>query len=235
MRLDKLLAHSGFGTRKEVKALLKKSVVTVNGKTEKEGKFQVDERNDFIQVLGEPVVYEEFVYFMLHKPKDVISATNDAFHPTVIDLLDPSDQVQEPFPVGRLDIDTEGLLLLTNDGALAHELLSPKKHVPKLYQAWIEGQVDEEDQLAFKEGIELDDGYVCKPSKLIILDKDESFTFVQITIHEGKYHQIKRMFEAVNKKVRYLKRIAMGSLTLDDNLVLGDYRPLTESELKALK
>ena len=231
MRLDKLLAHSGFGTRKEVKALLKKSVVTVNGKIEKNGKLQVDEVSDFIQVLGEPVIYEEFVYFMLHKPKDVISATTDAFHPTVIDLLDPADQVQEPFPVGRLDIDTEGLLILTNDGALAHELLSPKKHVPKIYQAWIEGQVDEENQLAFKKGIELDDGYICKPSDLIILEKDETFTFIQITIHEGKYHQIKRMFEAVNKKVCYLKRIAMGSLILDNNLILGDYRPLTENEL----
>lgn len=131
MRLDKLLSHSGFGTRKEVKNLLKKKGVTVNGEVQKEGKFQIDLEKDRVEVFGEEVSYQEFVYFMLHKPQGVISATTDNLHETVIDLLQPHDQLQEPFPVGRLDIDTEGLLLLTNDGALAHELLSPKNMLTK--------------------------------------------------------------------------------------------------------
>ncbi|SFH74998.1 pseudouridine synthase [Pisciglobus halotolerans] len=237
MRLDKLLAHTGFGTRKEVKALLKKGIVTVNGETEKDGKRQVDEENDRIQVLGEQVQYQEFVYFMLNKPQGVISATTDDFHETVIDLLEPQDQLQEPFPVGRLDIDTEGLLLLTNDGALAHDLLSPKKHVDKLYEAEIIGLVTEEDQKAFQHGIQLDDGYLCKPANLTIIktETEKKRSTVQVTIREGKFHQVKRMFEAVDKKVVYLKRTTMGPLKLDQHLKLGQYRPLTEEEIETLK
>ena len=237
MRLDKLLSHSGFGTRKEVKNLLKKKGVTVNGKVQKEGKFQIDLEKDRVEVFGEEVSYQEFVYFMLHKPQGVISATTDNLHETVIDLLQPHDQLQEPFPVGRLDIDTEGLLLLTNDGALAHELLSPKKHVNKVYEAEIKGVVTKEDVIAFEKGISLDDGYVCKPAVLDIIEtnENEGTSWIRVTIQEGKFHQVKRMFEAVEKEVVYLKRLSMGPLLLDEDLPLGQYRLLTPEEVEQLK
>lgn len=237
MRLDKLLSHSGFGTRKEVKNLLKKKGVTVNGEVQKEGKFQIDLEKDRVEVCGEEVSYQEFVYFMLHKPQGVISATTDNLHETVIDLLQPHDQLQEPFPVGRLDIDTEGLLLLTNDGALAHELLSPKKHVNKVYEAEIKGVVTKEDVIAFEKGISLDDGYVCKPAVLDIIEtnENEGTSWIRVTIQEGKFHQVKRMFEAMGKEVVYLKRLSMGPLILDEELPLGEYRPLTLEEIEQLK
>lgn len=237
MRLDKLLSHSGFGTRKEVKNLLKKKGVTVNGEVQKDGKFQVHLEKDVVEVFGEEVSYQEFVYFMLHKPKGVISATTDNLHETVIDLLQPHDQLQEPFPVGRLDIDTEGLLLLTNDGALAHELLSPKKHVDKVYEAEIKGIVAEEDAAAFKKGITLEDGYICKPAVLEIVETNEieESSWIKVTIQEGKFHQVKRMFEAVEKEVVYLKRLSMGPLLLDEDLPLGEYRPLATEEIEQLK
>lgn len=237
MRLDKLLSHSGFGTRKEVKNLLKKKGVTVNGEVQKESKFQIDLEKDRVEVFGEEVSYQEFIYFMLHKPQGVISATTDNLHETVIDLLQPHDQLQEPFPVGRLDIDTEGLLLLTNDGALAHELLSPKKHVNKVYEAEIKGIVTQEDVIAFEKGISLDDGYVCKPAVLDIIENNENegTSWIRVTIQEGKFHQVKRMFEAVEKEVIYLKRLSMGPLLLDEDLPLGQYRPLTPEEIEQLK
>lgn len=237
MRLDKLLAHSGFGTRKEVKALLKKKAVTVNGEMQKDGKLHVDPETDVVEAYGEIVQYEEFVYFMLHKPQGVISATTDDLHDTVIDLLQPQDQIQEPFPVGRLDIDTEGLLLLTNDGALAHDLLSPKKHVDKIYHAEVSGLVTEADIEAFAKGVTLDDGYQCQPAKLVIkeVSEEEGLSMIQVTIHEGKFHQVKRMFESVDKEVVYLKRLSMGPLKLDSNLALGEYRTLTKYEIQLLK
>ena len=237
LRLDKLLSHTGFGTRKEVKNLLKKKVVTVNGKLQKDGKLQVNPEVDVIAVFGENVHYQEFVYFMLHKPQGVVSATTDNLHETVIDLLQPHDQMQEPFPVGRLDIDTEGLLLLTNDGSLAHELLSPKKHVNKIYQADIQGVVTEEDVAVFLKGVTLDDGYQCKPAKLVVkeTDKTKATSIIEVTIQEGKFHQVKRMFESVGKEVVYLKRLSMGPLHLDEELLLGEYRLLTEDELESLK
>lgn len=237
MRLDKLLSHSGFGTRKEVKSLLKKKNVTVNGEIKKEGKSQIHLEKDVVEVFGEEVSYQEFIYFMLHKPQGVISATTDNLHETVIDLLQPHDQLQEPFPVGRLDIDTEGLLLLTNDGALAHDLLSPKKHVDKVYEAAINGVVTEEDVAIFEKGISLDDGYICKPAILEIVETNEieESSWIRVTIQEGKFHQVKRMFEAVEKEVMYLKRLSMGPLFLDDHLALGEYRPLTNEEVEQLK
>lgn len=237
MRLDKLLSHSGFGTRKEVKSLLKKKSVTVNGEIKKEGKSQIHLEKDVVEVFGEEVSYQEFIYFMLHKPQGVISATTDNLHETVIDLLQPHDQLQEPFPVGRLDIDTEGLLLLTNDGALAHDLLSPKKHVDKVYEAAINGVVTEEDVAIFEKGISLDDGYICKPAILEIVETNEieESSWIRVTIQEGKFHQVKRMFEAVEKEVMYLKRLSMGPLFLDDHLALGEYRPLTNEEVEQLK
>lgn len=237
MRLDKLLANMGFGTRKTVKNVLKAKEVTVNGLVEKDGKTHVNPETDKIEVSGEVIQYQEFMYFMLHKPQGVVSATTDHVHKTVIDLLQPQDQVMDPFPVGRLDKDTEGLLILTNDGTLAHNLLSPKKHVDKCYEAIIEGVVDEQDVQAFENGITLDDGFNCQSAKLEIIsvDFEKESSVIQVTIHEGKFHQVKRMFEAVDKSVIYLKRLSMGSLQLDETLELGEYRQLTKEELASLK
>ncbi|EAC2206957.1 rRNA pseudouridine synthase [Listeria monocytogenes] len=231
MRLDKLLSHTGFGSRKEVKPLLKSGAVVVNGTIQKDSKTQVNPDKDQITVHGTPVVYQEFVYFMLHKPQNVVSATEDNVSETVIDLLAQEDTLTDPFPVGRLDKDTEGLLIITNDGTLAHNLLSPKKHIDKTYYAKIDGDVTAEDVEAFAAGIELDDGYTCKPAHLEIITPNE----IKVTIQEGKFHQVKRMFAARGKSVSYLKRISMGNLQLDESLALGEYRPLTEAELAILQ
>lgn len=237
MRIDKLLAHSGLGTRKEVKKLLKTSIVEINGETVKDPKTQVNPDVDEVLIAGEPLDYQEYVYFMLNKPAGVISATEDDMHETVLDLLQPSDIVQEPHPVGRLDIDTEGLLLLTNDGALTHRLLSPKHHVDKKYFAEIKGIVTEKDITKFKEGVELDDEYLTMPAELTIIDIDteEEISKIEIVIQEGKFHQVKRMFHAVDKEVLYLKRLSMGSLSLDPLLELGAYRECTKEEVQRLK
>ncbi|EAD4756607.1 rRNA pseudouridine synthase [Listeria monocytogenes] len=231
MRLDKLLSHTGFGSRKEVKPLLKSGAVVVNGTIQKDSKTQVNPDKDQITVHGTPVVYQEFVYFMLHKPQNVVSATEDNVSETVIDLLAQEDTLTGPFPVGRLDKDTEGLLIITNDGTLAHNLLSPKKHIDKTYYAKIDGDVTAADVEAFAAGIELDDGYTCKPASLEIITPNE----INVTIQEGKFHQVKRMFAARGKTVSYLKRISMGNLQLDESLKLGEYRPLTEAELAILQ
>ncbi|PUB09822.1 pseudouridine synthase [Paenisporosarcina sp. OV554] len=234
MRLDKLLSNMGYGSRKEVKILLKSKGVEVNGLVAKDVSLHVDTDADEILVLGEKVVYTEFIYLMMNKPPGVISATEDKHDQTVIDLLDPLAQHFKPFPVGRLDKDTEGLLILTNDGHLTHQLLSPKKHVPKLYFAVIEGRVTEDDVNKFNEGVTLDDGYFTKPGELTILSSGD-VSEIELSIMEGKFHQVKRMFESVGKKVTYLKRMRMGSLQLDETLELGDYRHLTEDELDALQ
>ncbi|MGE7695329.1 pseudouridine synthase [Lysinibacillus sp. NPDC094177] len=234
MRLDKLLSNMGYGSRKEVKQLLKQKAVTVDGAYAKDAALQVDPEKQEVSIFGERVIYTEFVYFMMNKPSGVISATEDLRDETVIDLLESSDQHFQPFPVGRLDKDTEGLLLITNDGMLAHNLLSPKKHVPKVYYAQIEGIVTEEDCEKFAQGVKLDDGYVTKPGELIIL-KSAQQSEIELTIQEGKFHQVKRMFEAVGKRVTYLKRLSMGSLKLDDSLELGEYRELTDEELVSLQ
>ena len=233
MRLDKLLANMGYGSRKEVKKLLKDKSVRVDGEVVKDASMKVDPDAQEVTVFGERVFYTEFIYLMMHKPPGVISATEDTRDQTVIDLLDPSAQHFQPFPVGRLDKDTEGLLLITNDGNLAHNLLSPKKHVPKTYYATIDGVVTEADIEAFRKGVELDDGYVTKPGELVILKSDD-VSEIELTIQEGKFHQVKRMFEAVDKKVTYLKRLSMGPLVLDEELELGDYRELTQEELDSL-
>lgn len=234
MRIDKMLSNLGFGSRKEVKKLLKDGAVQINQKTAKSGKEHVDPKADLVTVHGEEIEYKEFIYLMMNKPPGVISATEDHHDETVVDLLAFEDAVYEPFPVGRLDKDTEGLLLLTNDGQLAHRLLSPKKHVPKTYFAVINQEVTEEDVRAFREGVILDDGYETKPGKLTIL-KSGIRSDIELTITEGKFHQVKRMFEAVGKKVLYLQRISMGPLSLDESLELGEYRELTEEEVSRLK
>lgn len=233
MRIDKLLANSGYGSRKDVKKLLKSGSVQCNGKKITDAKTHVNPECDLVEVYGEQVVYKEFIYLLMNKPAGVISATEDDKLRTVIDLLEPEDVMKEPFPVGRLDRDTEGLLVLTNDGQLAHELLSPKKHVPKTYYARIQGHVTEEDIKSFASGVELDDGYMTKPGTLNII-MGGPISEIELTITEGKFHQVKRMFEAVGKKVLYLKRISMGELVLDPHLEKGHYRELTEEELGKL-
>lgn len=233
MRLDKLLSNMGYGTRKEVKQLMEKGAVRVNAEQVKDAALHVDTEKDEVTILGEKVVYKEFLYLMMNKPQGVLSATEDKRDQTVIDLLDAEKEIFELFPVGRLDKDTEGFLLLTNDGKLAHNLLSPKKGVPKTYYAHIEGIVTEEDTKRFSEGVILDDGYETKPGQLRIL-KSADISEIELTITEGKYHQVKRMFEAVGKQVVYLKRLSMGPLSLDGSLELGSYRELTEEELKQL-
>ncbi|GAA0374465.1 pseudouridine synthase [Bacillus horti] len=234
MRIDKLLANMGYGSRKEIKDIVRAGQVTVNGVVIKDVKQHVQVETDRVEYAGELIEYKEHVYFMLHKPQGVISATEDTRERTVIDLLQGRDKAFSVFPVGRLDKDTEGLLLLTNDGQLAHQLLSPKKHIPKLYFAHIEGTVTEEDKLAFADGVTLDDGYKTMPAELNILRSD-SRSEIELTIMEGKFHQVKRMFLARGKKVTYLKRMAMGTLHLDGELLLGHYRELTNEELELLK
>lgn len=233
MRLDKLLSNMGYGTRKEVKQLMKKGSVQVNAATVKDAAMHVDTVKDDVTVLGEKVIYKEFMYLMMNKPQGVLSATEDKRDQTVIDLLDADYNMFELFPVGRLDKDTEGFLLLTNDGKLAHNLLSPKKGVAKTYYAHIEGIVTEEDTERFSEGVILEDGYETKPGLLHIL-KSADISEIELTITEGKFHQVKRMFEAVGKQVIYLKRLSMGPISLDESLALGSYRELTEEELQQL-
>ncbi|MCT4620010.1 MAG: rRNA pseudouridine synthase [Marinisporobacter sp.] len=233
-RLDKVLSNMGYGTRKEIKSIIKKGRVKVDEKVIKDSSMHIDPYENHIEIDGVKLVYREFVYIMMNKPQGVISATFDARVETVVDLLDPAYHIFEAFPVGRLDKDTEGLLILTNDGKLSHELLAPKKHVPKTYYAHIEGRVDDKDQIAFKKGVTLDDGYKTLPAELNIMKSDE-ISEIELTIYEGKFHQVKRMFESVGKKVTYLKRIAMGDLKLDKDLELGEYKELTEEELKKLK
>lgn len=234
MRIDKLLANVGHGSRKEVKKILKNGSVTVNGTVVKDPKYHVDPKHDAIFIYGEQVNYREFIYLMMNKPPGVISATEDFYEDTVVDLLQADDAIFNPFPVGRLDKDTEGLLLLTNDGQLAHQLLSPKKNVPKTYFAVIDQEVTEADVEQFAKGVILDDGYHTKPGVLRII-KSGIRSDIELTITEGKYHQVKRMFAAVGKRVIYLQRISMGPLQLDDQLELGEYRELTQDEIDALK
>jgi 16S rRNA pseudouridine516 synthase len=234
MRIDKLLANMGYGSRKEVKKLLKDGGLKVNGEVIKDGKVHVDADNDTVMLYGEKVEYREFIYLLMNKPPGLISATEDANEETVIDILQMDDQIFNPFPVGRLDKDTEGLLLITNDGQLSHQLLSPKRHVPKTYFAVIEGEVTDRDIEAFKEGVTLEDGYHTKPGELVIL-KSGPTSDIELTITEGKFHQVKRMFESVGKRVVYLKRLSMGPLKLDEDLELGEYRELTDEEVEMLK
>ena len=234
-RLDKVLANLGYGTRKEVKAICRKGLVKVNGVTIKDSGAKVEPETDEIVINGEQIFYRKFIYLMMNKPDGVVSATCDNRDETVIDLLEADHQVFDPFPVGRLDKDTVGLLFLTNDGELNHRLISPKWHVDKVYSAKINKEVTENDVIAFKNGITLDDGYICKEAKLEILSASENESEVMITIQEGKFHQVKRMFEAVGKEVTYLKRIEFGTIKLDETLTEGEYRELTDEELAILK
>lgn len=228
-----MLANLGYGSRKEVKQLLKSGAVKIDDIIVKDAKQHVDTNKQTVTLNGEVIEYKEFIYLMMNKPQGVLSATEDSVAETVIDLLELEDQVYEPFPVGRLDKDTEGLLLITNDGQLVQAVIT-KKHVPKTYFAVIDQEVTDEDVKAFAEGVILDDGYETKPGELKIL-KSGIRSDIELTITEGKFHQVKRMFEAVGKKVIYLKRISMGPLPLDETLEHGEYRELTEEEVNMLK
>lgn len=232
MRLDKYLSNMGVGTRSEVKKAIGYGKVSVNGAIVKNIGLKIDENKDKIKAFGKVIGYSEHVYIMLNKPQGVISATEDQKEKTVIDLI-KHPRAKQLFPVGRLDKNTEGLLILTDDGQLAHEVLSPKKHVTKTYYAKIDGLVTLDHIKQFKEGITLDDGYVAKEAKLNIIEASD-ISEIEIIIEEGKFHQVKRMFEAVGTKVIYLKRMQMGKLKLDPKLKLGDYRELTENELDKL-
>lgn len=234
MRLDKLLANMGFGTRKDVKKLIKQKAVTVDEVVVKDVGLQVDPEKQAVVIFGERVTYEPMLYLLMNKPAGVISATEDNYDQTVIDLLESYHRHFEPFPVGRLDKDTEGFLLITNDGQLTHNLLSPKKHVPKVYYAKIAGEVKPEHIEMFQQGIIIDDGYQTKPAKLTILNSGVE-SEIELEISEGKFHQVKRMFKAIDTEVTYLKRLSMGPLQLGDDLALGEYRELTEEEVLQLK
>ncbi|WP_330587609.1 pseudouridine synthase [Anaerocolumna sedimenticola] len=233
VRLDKYLADMGIGTRSEVKSYIRKGRVEVNGIVVKEPDIKLDTVKSEVYFDKEQITYESTEYYMLNKPAGVVSATVDNHCETVVELI-KSSKNKDLFPVGRLDKDTEGLLLITNDGDLAHRLLSPKKHVPKVYYAQIKGLVTKEDVVKFKAGIKLEEDFITLPAQLEILEAGE-VSVIKVTIYEGKFHQVKRMFEAVSKEVLYLKRLSMGELELDESLAPGEYRKLTENELNKLK
>jgi 16S rRNA pseudouridine516 synthase len=234
-RLDKIISNLGYGSRKDVKAFARKGIIEVDGVIVKDSSMSFDPEKSVIKVNGEEIVYRKHIYLMMNKPDGVISATHDNKDETVIDLLELNHQVFEPFPIGRLDKDTVGLLLLTNDGELNHRLIAPKWHVDKIYYAKIDKKVDEKDIVAFKNGVTLDDGYKCLEAKLEILNSSDEGSEIRLTIQEGKFHQVKRMFEAVGKNVTYLKREEFGGLLLDPELQEGEYRELTDEELALLK
>lgn len=236
VRLDKFLADEGIGTRSEVKKIIQKKQIKIDGAVVTDSSVKVDPEKMIIEYQGKRIgKSDEFEYYLLNKPAGCVSATEDSLHKTVLDYLPKSNK--DLFPVGRLDLDTEGFLLITNDGKLAHELLSPKKHVPKTYYARVEGRVTEEDVKACKEGLDIGDDKLTLPAELEILsttgtDSGEWSSEIHLTLHEGRFHQVKRMIQACGKKVVYLKRISMGQMLLPEDLMTGEYKRLTAEELK---
>ena len=228
-RLDKIIASTGKWSRREVKALVRQGRVLVDGVPARSAEEKADPLTAAIIVNGEPLAYRKYTWVMLNKPAGYLSATEDGRGPTVLDLLPTELKKQGLFPVGRLDKDTEGLLLLTNEGGLAHDLLSPRHHVEKVYYARVAGRLTEEDRRAFAAGMTLDDGLVCQSAGLEILSAGEE-SEAHVTLREGKFHQVKRMLAARGKPVTYLKRLSMGSLRLDDTLAPGEFRLLTAAE-----
>ncbi|MDE5780437.1 MAG: rRNA pseudouridine synthase [Lachnospiraceae bacterium] len=233
MRLDKFLADMGQGTRSEVKAYIKKGMVKVNGTIAKRPELKINEKDDKVFISDKEVIYTRYEYFMLNKPSGYVSATEDRSEHTVLELITENLR-DDLFPVGRLDKDTEGLLIISNDGDMAHRLLSPVNHVGKVYYARIDGFVTEEHVKIFSEGIDIGGGITTKPGILKIL-KSADESEIELKIYEGKFHQVKRMFEAVGMKVVYLKRISMGEIALDNSLKTGEFRRLTEEEVSRLK
>lgn len=232
IRLDKFLADMGLGTRSEVKKEIHKGQVRVNGIPERSPEYKLDIQKDLVEVNGRQISYAQQEYYMLNKPAGVVSATEDKKDMTVLDLIQEK-QRKDLFPVGRLDKDTEGLLLITNDGLLAHQLLSPKKHVKKTYFVRVENPVSPEDIKILEEGVDIGEEKRTLPAEISCLSPEKNS--LCLTIKEGKFHQIKRMFQAVDNKVLYLKRLSMGRLTLDETLAPGEYRPLTKEEIERLK
>ena len=229
IRLDKYLTECGCGTRSEVKKFLKKGSVLVNDQIQKDGALKINTEADVVTYCGNPLNYTQFHYVMLHKPAGCVTATKDNLHKTVMDYL-PKEICKNMSPVGRLDLDTEGLLLITDNGDLAHRLLSPAHHVPKTYFAKIQGQVLEEHVELFQNGLDIGDDKLTKPAVLEILRAEGGVSEIKVTITEGKFHQVKRMFHAIGTEVVYLKRLSMGSLTLDESLQPGQWRMLTKEE-----
>ena len=233
IRLDKFLTEVGIGTRSEVKKYIRQGLVTIDSVPAQKPEQKIDEKTAKVCFQGKEIVYAAYEYYLLYKPAGCVSATEDRLHKTVMDYL--TDTVRKDlFPVGRLDLDTEGLLLITNDGALAHDLLSPSKHVEKTYYAKVKGRVTEDDVNRFKKGVDIGEEKPTKPAKLVIMSEDD-ISEIRLTITEGKFHQVKRMVKAVGSEVLYLKRLSMGSLKLDEELKLGEYRRLTKAELQELK
>ena len=264
IRLDKFLADTGYGTRSKTKQLVRSGAVLINGEKASSSDVKINPESDIVTVNGKTATYEEFEYYMLNKPAGVISASTDRVEKTVVDLITEKKR-RDLFPVGRLDRDTEGLLIITNDGMLANRLLAPGKHVDKVYKVIVTGRLDEEDVEAFKEGLDIGDEKLTKPAVLSIIKiaeestndettidetiddetavdetmaedimTEEITTEAEVTITEGRFHQVKRMFEARDHKVIYLKRLSMGRLKLDESLPTGEYRKLTEEEKKML-
>ena len=241
IRLDKYLADMGIGTRSEVKQYIRRKQVQVNGDTAADAGRKVDTDRDQVSFQGNEIPYAEKEYYLFYKPQGCVSAVTDGRHKTVLDYITGSRR-KDLFPVGRLDMDTEGLLLLTNDGELAHRLLSPKKHVDKRYYARISGRLPKDAALTMAQGMTLEDGTKVLPGRLEIVGQgenagnmEETAAEVFLTIQEGKFHQVKRMFQVLGCQVEYLKRVSFGTLTLDEGLSPGQYRRLTEEEVEALR
>ncbi len=235
------MADHNIGTRKQIKEYVKNGRCKVNGVAVKKSDMQIDENKDDISFDNQPLVFKKFHYYMLNKPAGVVSATKDGKNKTVLDLL-KEEKVRGLNPAGRLDIDTEGLLLLTDDGDMIHRLLSPKKHVDKIYEVHIEHEVSDDDIKRLESGVDIGDtnedgsAYMTLPARVEVKDKDEEGrSVIYLIIHEGRFHQVKRMLEAVGNEVLFLKRIAMGSLKLDGDLAPGQYRELTDEEIEMLK
>ena len=232
IRLDKYLADMGLGTRTEVKKDIKKGRISVNGEIIKSPEYKIDTQTDAVLADGQEIAYEELIYYMLNKPQGVVSATEDRRDKTVLDLISEKKR-KDLFPVGRLDKDTEGLLLITNDGELAHNLLAPKKHVDKKYFVRLKAPLSEENRKRLEEGVDIGEDKLTLPAQVFVLNEERDEA--EIIIREGKFHQIKRMFHAVGNEVVFLKRLSMGSLVLDEDLLPGEYRLLTPQEIERLK
>lgn len=234
IRLDKFLTDMGCGTRSIIKNLVHKGKVSVNGEVIKKPEIKINEDEDVVLLDGEEIKYNRYEYFMLNKPDGYVSATTDRNEKTVLDLLKAEDRRKDLFPVGRLDKDTEGLLVISNDGEMAHKILSPKNHIAKTYYVKVNGRIENEHIEIFEKGIDIGEKNITKPGILKII-KSSDISEAELTIYEGKFHQVKRMFEAVGMKVVYLKRIKMGTLGLDETLKPGEYRRLTLEETEQLK
>ncbi len=234
VRLDKFLADMQIGTRSQVKDYIKKGNITINGDVIKKPEFKVDEKNDLVEYMGKSIFYNKYKYYMLHKPAGVVTATKDNTDKTVMDLIS-SNAGKDLFPVGRLDKDTEGLLLITNDGELSHNLLSPKKHIPKTYYVECNGNISTEKLQLLEKGVDIGDEKITMPAKVRLLTNETNSYKLELTITEGRFHQVKRMIKAIDGEVTYLKRISMGALLLDEHLEKGSYRELTKEEIEAFQ